>query len=99
MNCTGLNLGSSYGDSSYGQLPISHLPRPIYVGRKATASCLRRTIRFAKLALFSLAVVAGFFLFDWFVIHPPIETLGSRPGIEERYNQMLNAGPATFAVE
>ncbi len=46
-------------------------------------------LRFVKLFLFSAVLVSGYLLVDVLVVNPPIETLGSKPGIEQRYQQMM----------
>ena len=47
-------------------------------------------LRFAKLFLFPVVLVAGYFLLDALVVNPPIETLGSKSDIEQRYQQMMH---------
>ena len=49
------------------------------------------TTRFPKLVAIAAAIVSAYFWFDMSWVHPPIYTLGSQPGIEEKYQEMLRA--------
>jgi hypothetical protein len=47
--------------------------------------------RFPKLVVIAVAIVSTYFWIDMAWVHPAIYTLGSRPGIEEKYQQMQRA--------
>jgi hypothetical protein len=52
--------------------------------------------RFPKLVVIAAAIVIAYFWIDMAWVHPAIYTLGSKPGIEQKYQQMRRAQTTRF---